>query len=513
MGPAGVKRREFLRASLNVAAGLTAVRTAVGEESALRTGQRPNILLAIADDQSWVHAGAYGCPGLQTPAFDRVAREGVLFNHAFSAAPMCTVSRACLLTGRNQWQNREAGTHWSVFPRDLAVYPYLLQEAGYVTGYTGKGWGPGEWAPTGWPTNPAGAEFNERKCDPPASGIHKEDYAANFRDFLDQRDPARPFCFWYGGSEPHAPLEAGSGVRLGKDPAVITLPPFLKDTPETRGELADTFVEIEWFDQHLGRMLELLEARGELENTLVVVTGDNGSSIPHAKGNLYEYGVHVPMAARWPKTIAPGRTVDDLVSFIDLAPTFLEAAGLAPHAAMSGRSILNLLASKHSGRIDPSRAWVLLGQERGSHVRYDNLGYPMRAIRTQRYLYIMNLKPERWPTGDPPGMQPEMSPTELQATDAVRPADARMRPPEELFDIVKDTPCMQDLAQDPAFQQVKNQLRNRLVGILTEQGDPRFHGNGDIWESYPRFGTMRPELGGFAERGKYNPRYQVTNDK
>ncbi len=477
------------------------------------TGQaadRPNILLAISDDQSWVHAGAYGCPGLVTPAFDRVARQGVLFNNAFSAAPMCTVSRACLLSGRNQWQNREAGNHWSVFPRDLAVYPYLLEEAGYVIGYTGKGWSPGEWKPTGWPTNPAGPTFNDKKCNPPTTGIKNVDYAANFRDFLDQKDTSKPFCFWYGASEPHGPWEKGSGVRLGKKLDKIVLPSFLDDTPENRGRLADIFVEIEWFDKHLGGMLDLLEERGELDKTLIVVTGDNGTSMAHAKGNLYEYGVHVPIAAMWPRKIAPGRTVDDLVSFIDLAPTFLEAAGLAPHASMTGRSLMSILTSRQNGRIDPERRYVFLGQERGSHVRYDNLGYPMRAIRTQQYLYIMNLEPDRWPIGDPAYVlrgKRDASNAEIRIEDL--PPTARKRPAEQLFDISRNAACLKNLAEDAAFKEVRDDLRGRLTETLTRQGDPRFCGCGDIWESYPRFGVMRPYLGGFAERGKYNPKYQV----
>jgi len=471
---------------------------------------RPNILLAISDDQSWVHAGAYGCPGLETPAFDRVAREGLLFTNAFSAAPMCTVSRACLLTGRNSWQNREAGTHWSVFPRNLAVYPYLLQAAGYEIGYTGKGWSPGEWEPTGWPTNPAGPEFNEAKCRPPTTGINNKDYAANFRDFLQRRDAAKPFCFWYGAYEPHAPLEEGSGVRLGKNPDEIQLPPFLEDTPENRGKLADMFAEIEWFDRHLGQMLDALAERNELDNTLIVVTGDNGSSIAHAKGNLYEYGVHVPMAAMWPAKIAAGRKVDDLVSFIDLAPTFLEAAGLATHPEMAGRSLMAILTSKQNGRIEPDRDAVLLGQERGSHVRYDNLGYPMRAIRTDRFLYIMNLKPDRWPTGDPAYLmrgKPNVSAADIREEDLS--PDARKRPADELFDVRHDPACLHNLAGDAEYEKARSELHDRLTEVLVRQGDPRFHGYGDVWESYPRFGVMRPELGGFAERGRYNPKYQV----
>ncbi len=475
-----------------------------------RSDSRPNILLAISDDQSWVHAGAYGCPGIETPAFDRVARDGVLFANGFSAGPMCTVSRACALTGRNIWQNREAGTHWSVFPRDLAVYPELLQQAGYETGCTGKGWGPGEWKPTGWPHNPSGPEFNERKLDPPTTGIKNIDYRANFSDFRHQRDPGKPFCFWYGSSEPHSPVERGSGERFGKSLADVVLPPFMEDTPQNRRSLLDIFVEIEWFDQHLAKMLESLEESGELENTIVVVTGDNGTSISHAKGTLYDYGVHVPLAIMWPQQVRGGRVVEDLVSFIDFAPTFVEAAGLEPHPDFTGRSILPALTSGKSGRVDAARERVLLGHERGSHRLYDHLGYPMRAIRTYEHLYVWNLKPDRWPKGDPAVWLwgPRGSRRKEDYADGL-PTGWEHRPEEELFDLAADPGCMTNLAEDPKHSETLVALREQLRQELTQQGDPRMLGYGDIWESYPRFGRMRPEVGGFAERGEYNPKYRV----
>lgn len=502
-----MKRRVIHRACLPA---ILLAGQALAAVSGAQADGRPNILLAISDDQSWKHAGAYGCPGLETPAFDRVAREGVLFTNAFSAGPMCTVSRACLLTGRNIWQNREAGTHWSVFPRDLVVYPDLLQEAGYQLGYTGKGWSPGNWEQTGWPHNPAGPAFNQRKCSVPTKAIRNIDYAANFEEFLQAKDGNKPFCFWYGAYEPHGPYEKGSGQRLGKNAADVVLPPFLEDTPENRRKLLDIFVEIEWFDKHLGQMLRILDGRGELESTLLVVTGDNGTSISHAKGNLYEYGVHVPLAVMWPKQVPGGRVVEDLVSFIDLAPTFIEAAGLDPHPDFTGKSLLGILRSRKSNRVDPNRTHVLLGQERGSHKRYDNLGYPMRGIRAQQCLYIWNLKPERWPQGDPAlflwGKYGSRSKEEFKGG---LPRDWGLRPAEELFDILADPACMDNLADDPSHRETKATLRGWLRQELARQGDPRILGYGDIFESYPRFGVMRPECGGFAERGKYNPKYHV----
>lgn len=463
-------------------------------------GKRPNILIALADDQSCIHSAAYGCRGLNTPASDRVAREGVRFTNAFSSGAMCTVSRAALLTGRNIWQNREAGTHWSNFPRDLTVFPDLLERAGYHIGHTGAGWKPGDYRSTGWPRNPAGPDYNRIKlARKPYTGVSEIDYAANFAAFLQKKDKGRPFYFWFGSNEPHDPREKDAGVRAGRKLDSVDVPAnFPRDTPEVRSWLLDYFVEIEWMDQHLGRILKTLEDAGELDNTLIVVSGDNGSAMPRAKGNLYDWGTHVPLLMRWPGRIRPGRVVDDLVAFIDLAPTFLDVAGLKPHAEMAGGSLRSVLLDGGSGRIDPARQYAVTGHERGSHDRVDNLGYPMRGIRDYRYQYIWNVKPERWPIGDPkhfPNLRD-------------RP-DAQKRPPEELYDLTADPACLKNLANDPARAADKRRLRGELEKRLTAQGDPRMLGHGDIWESYPRFGPFKPQIEGFNKRGEYNPAFQV----
>ena len=163
----------------------------------------PNILLAISDDQSYIHAGPYRFAPVRTPALDQLAKEGILFTNAFSASPMCTVARASLLTGRNPWQNGEAGQHNSHYPAALVSYVDLLEEAGYAVGLTGKGWRPGSWEVTGLSRNPAGYEFNEIEvATKPASGIKDTDYAGNFRAFLDEKPADQPFCFWSKSGTP-----------------------------------------------------------------------------------------------------------------------------------------------------------------------------------------------------------------------------------------------------------------------------------------------------------------------
>ncbi|MEW6235390.1 MAG: sulfatase, partial [Candidatus Omnitrophota bacterium] len=444
---------------------------------------RPNILFAIADDWSWPYAGAYGDKAVPTPTFDRVAREGVLFTQAFAAAPQCSPNRASILTGRSIWQNEEAGTHSSYFPQQLTVYPDILEEAGYSVGFTGKGWGPGNWKDAGRTRNPAGPEFNRRKLDSlPANGISNRDYAGNFKDFLATKPKDKPFCFWYGGNEPHRKYEKGSGLKAGLPIDRITVPPFLPDDPEIRSDILDYFLEVEWFDRQLGLIVQALEETGEIENTLFVVTSDNGMPFPGAKANLREYGLHMPLAIRWPKQIKGGRVIDDIVGFTSFAPTFLEAAGLHVPQAMSGRSFLPLLASNGSGLVDPGRNQVFAGRERHSHARYDNMGYPSRCLRTPDYLYIRNFKPERWPVGDPeefydvddgPSKQFMLKNRSQENQKKLFELAFGIRPSEELFDIRKDPGCLVNLAANNEYEKIKNDLKNALESVLKEQGDPR----------------------------------------
>ncbi|OVE79701.1 hypothetical protein BVY01_01840 [bacterium I07] len=526
-----MKRREFLRRSARSAAvltGLSAMPQLAGCGKSKKAGsdksRRPNILFAISDDQSWIYAGAYGSKIAKTPNFDRVARKGVLFNNAFCVAPQCSPNRACILTGRNIWQLEEAGVHAANFPKKFQVYTDLLEESGYFVGFTGKPWGPGNWEITGWPRNPAGIEYNDQKMDSmPARGMRNTDYAGNFEQFINDRSDDQPFCFWFGASEPHRVYEDGAGLKAGKRLEDAHVPKFFPDVETVRSDILDFAFEIEWFDKHLGRMLKIIEDAGELDNTLVVVTSDNGMPFPRAKANLYEYGIHMPLAVQWPARVSGGRVVDDLISFIDYAPTFMEAAGLKPIPAMTGKSFLNVLKSKEQGVVDKTRAWALSGRERHTHARPDNLTYPCRSIRTQQYLYIWNVKPERWPAGDPRGSgEPEglhdvdASPTKSYLIDHRHDPDIKpfydlafkKRPEEELFDINKDPDCVNNLAGKPEFLAVKEDLKATLKQNLARQGDPRMHGFGDIFESYPRYSRMR-NFPGFKKRGEYNPKYQV----
>jgi uncharacterized sulfatase len=486
--------------------------------------KRPNILFVISDDQSYPYASIYGTTGLQTPAFDEIAKSGILFTNAFVAAPQCSPSRAAILTGRNIWQLEEAGTHSSYFPKKYSVFTDELERSGYWIGYTGKPWGPGNWKDAGWKRNPVGPAFNKKELVAPTNDISNLDYFENFAEFYKEKKDNTPFFFWCGPYEPHRNFTVGSGKKAGKDIMKSFVPPFLPSDTVVRSDIADYDLEIEWFDQQLGKMISFLRQKGELENTIIVVTSDNGMAFPSAKANLMEYGTHVPLAISWPAKVKGGRICNDLVSLIDLAPTFLQVAGIDSMRGVTGKSLTNLLLNKKTG---PHRTYVLTGRERHTHARPDNLGYPSRAIRTENFLYIMNIKPELWPMGDPQigtgnnnGYKDidDPSPTKefmLKYKDdfpSLFKTGFEKRPADQLFDIKKDPGCTVNLADDPKYVLQKNELKEQLKKLLTEQEDPRMLGYGDIFDSYPRFGSMR-NLPGFKEEGKYNPAFEPKGPK
>ena len=506
-----IDRRDFLKVSgFGLGLLLSGCMKPGGRMSVSK--RRPNILIAIADDHSYLHNGS---SFIKTPAFDTVAAKGVLFSNCYCPAPQCSPSRAALLTGRNIWQLEEAGTHGSGFTAKFQVYPDILEQAGYHIGYTGKPWAPGNWQDFGRTRNPAGPEYNDIMIDnPPTTGISKIDYASNFEAFLGKRSDDAPFCFWFGAHEPHRQYEYGSGVKAGKQLGSAKLPEFLPDNDITRNDIIDYALEVEWFDTHLDRILKTLERIGGLDNTLIVVTADNGMAFPRAKANLYEYGTHVPLAIMWADEIKGGRVVDDFVSFIDFAPTFLDAAGLNQTGQMTGKSLLPVLRAKKSGIVDPDRQWVVTGRERHTHARPDNVGYPCRALRAGDFLYIFNFKPDRWPAGDPDGYydidgSPSKSFMLENKQQPVFDLAFAKRPEQELYNLAKDRQCLNNLACDPQFAELAAKLRSALMDILKTQKDPRVIGGGDIFESYPRFMNMKEDLPGFKEQGKYNPAFMI----
>jgi len=444
----------------------------------------PNIVIAIADDWGWPHASAYGDQVVQTPTFDRVAREGVLFQSAFVSSPSCTPSRGALITGQHFWRLGAGANLHSIWPAGrFPEYPQLLGQAGYHVGTYRKAWGPGRGSPGGKPYPSVDAFFAARPAD-------------------------KPFCFWFGSIDPHRPYERDTGAQAGMDLAKVHLYGHYPDVPEVRGDVADYYFEVQRFDREVGELLAKLAGLGELDNTLVVVTSDHGMPFPRGKTNLYDCGVHVPLAVRWPGRVPGGRKVTDFVSLTDLAPTFLAAAGLPVPPEMTGQSLLPLLGSDKSGRVEAARNHVLVGRERHvpAQAAPESGGYPMRAIRTDDFLYIRNLRPDRWPSGTPDYAHAYLKdawladcdngPTKRYLWD--RRDDPAVkekyelcfakRPAEELYDLRRDPDELHNVAADATYAQKKTELAAQLDQELRAAADPRLLGKDDELDGQPYLG-------------------------
>lgn len=462
--------------------------------------ERPNILFCIADDQSYPHAGVYGCDWVRTPSFDRIARQGILFNRAYTPNAKCAPSRSCIVTGRNSWQLEAAANHWCYFPPKFKTYAEALIENGYFVGHVQKGWAPGiVRTADGKRRELLGPAYNEHKTEPPTPYISNNDYAANFEAFLEAKPEDEPFCFWYGSIEPHRRYEYLSGVsKAGKTLSDLDeVPPYWPDCDTVRNDMLDYAMEVEYFDSHIGRMLRMLEERDMLENTLVIVTSDHGMPFPRVKGMPNMIANRVPMAMMWPGGIKqPGRVYDGFVSFTDFAPTFLELAGISAREsgmqAMEGQSLVSLLEGK---ALSPGRDFMVFGKERTDVGRPDDVGYPARGIANRDYVYIMNIHPERWPAGNPETgyLDTDGSPTKTYILNDRRKNGESWfwqqcfgkRPAEELYDINKDPWLLENLAEEPDFQELKSALKKQLIEELKSEGDPRMFGGGDEFDKYP----------------------------
>lgn len=533
----------FLFALLTLLSVTAAASPAHGAEA------RPNILFFFADD--WgrfasIYAEVNGRGGVndvvKTPNFDRLARRGVLFRNAHVNAPSCTPCRSSLLSGQYFWRTgRGAILRGAVWDEKIPAYPLLLKDAGYHIGKTYKVWGPGSPAdaPYGgqkYAFQAAGGRFNQFsqnvtkmvEAGTPREAAKEELYAevrGNFDAFLKANADGKPFCYWFGPTNVHRTWIQGSGKKLWDiDPDSLKgkMPPYLPDVPVVREDLADYFGEVQAWDHSIGVLVAELEKTGQLDNTLIVISGDHGApGFPHGKCNLYGFGTGVSLAISGPG-VKGGRVVDDFVNLTDLAPTFLEAAGLDVPEVMTGRSLWPVLKSEKAGLVDASRTQVFTGRERHVEIaRADYSPYPQRAITTAEHLFIINFRPDRYPLGDPYRLDGTDEPTMEEIRDVTRtthpdddagPTKAWLvgvrktpewqahyewvygrRPKYELYDLKKDPHETRNVAEEPAYADVRAGLEKRLMDELRRTGDPRLINDGAYFESPPLAGPLPEE--------------------
>jgi N-sulfoglucosamine sulfohydrolase len=448
---------------------------------------KPNVLFILADNWRFPTAGVLGDPAAKTPAFDRIAREGLLFSHVFNPVPSCTPTRSCLLTGRYAHELGASASLWSSFPVDTPVVTELLREAGYEVGYTGKPWGPGNFDVSGWKENPVGTKFSD------------------FEGFHSKHDPRKPFFFWLGNTD--TATKAGklpylAEAKLVLDANQIVVPPELPDCPEVREDLMNYYGGVMRLDNEAAKAIAVLEKAGTLDDTVIVYTSDNGWQLPRGLANCYDAGSRVPLAIRWGSRLEAGIRIDKFVNLAELGPTFLEIAGLTPPREMTLGSIKNLMFGMPDGQ---SRDAVFMERERHANVRQDNQSYPIRAVRTRDFLYLRNLRPERWPAGDPDVLFLHGRPYGDVDTTRVKdflishqydPVYAKYmtlifgkRPSEEFYDVRIDPHQLNNVAGNPKYNDDLQRHRDLVDDWMKRTRDPRMDPQYDGWDTFPYYGS------------------------
>jgi arylsulfatase A-like enzyme len=433
----------------------------------------------IGDNWSYEHAGANGCAAVKTPVFDRIAKEGMRFTNAFCPVPSCSPTRSCIVTGRAAHELEDAASLYSRFYGKFRLFTDALRDSGYHVGHIGKGWAPGNYLDHGRTENPCGKLYDDLGA------------------FLEARDKKQPFFFWHGST--HTALhqfKQVDGIALGVDPAKVRVPSYLPDDPLVRKEIADYLGAAQMMDSAFGESIAMIEQLGELDNTVIVYVSDNGWQMPRGLANCHDSGTHVPLAVRWPNKIQPACVSDAFIGLADLAPTFLEIAGLQPWSEMTSKSFLNILRGESDGN---DRDCVFLERERHANVRRGDLSYPCRCVRTKDYLYIRNLRPDRWAAGDPEyyysvGPFGDVDPTRTKGFILDHRDQPRVspffaicfgkRPAEELY-MRSDPDQVKNVAADPAYTKVKETLGAKIDTWMRKTGDPRIDPNTDIFDTYP----------------------------
>ncbi|NND09343.1 MAG: sulfatase [Saprospiraceae bacterium] len=446
--------------------------------------ESPNFLVLLSDNHYYEHLSCYGDAVVRTPHIDSIAEKGVRFTQAFCASPSCTPARAAMLTGQDIWRLGQGANLWSTLADDIPTYTDLLEGHGYLVGHDRKGWGPGNFKAGGRTRNPAGHTFKD------------------FATFLEEGMGERPWSYLLSSRNPHRPFEYGKGVDSGMDLSKVRVPPYLPDDSIVRADICDYYYQIQAFDVEVGEALALLRDAGQLERTIIIICGDNGWMMPRGLANLYDFGTRVPLVISWPAQFPARRVVTDLVSLNDIAPMILQVAGVSIPEEMNARSLLPLLTSQQQGKTSFSRSFLVMARERHAICRQGGLGYPGRAIRTDSFLYIENLFPDRWPAGDPPlfgdidlhmlqGKSPTKEYMMLNKDDPkVRPLYElafMKRPLAELYNLKKDPFQMKNVAASPTYSNVKRRLKEQLWNYLQETKDPRALGKSVTWDTQPYY--------------------------
>ncbi len=418
--------------------------------------ERPNIVFIIGDDVGWNDLGCYGNEGIKTPNIDKLAAEGLLFNNAFLTASSCSPSRCSIITGRYPHNTGAAELH-SPLPDNQVLFPEILKAHGYYTAQAGK------WHFGGGGLGPAVRAFDRKSVSRKDNGDGGEDMWVKF---LRERPGDKPFFMWFASYDSHRPWGADQ-FQVTNTPEDVWVPEFLFDGEKTRGDLTSYYNEITRLDYFVGEVEKELKRQGIVENTIIMMTSDNGRPFPRCKTRVYDSGMKTPLLIKWPGHIGKGKATDALVSVIDLAPTILDLAGIQAGPTFQGRSFKDLFAHPEH----EFRDYIF-----SEHNWHDYEAFE-RQVRTKKFMFLINERPQfdSWGPADAvvsPSMRElymeynKGALNEHQMDIFIKP-----RPEEELFDCISDPFQFVNLASDPEYKEQKQKLAKVLKEWQRETGD------------------------------------------
>ena len=417
---------------------------------------KPNIILFITHDQGQF-LGCYDTPrmpnSLQTPNLDKLAKDGIRFTNYFCTAPQCSPSRGSIQTSLYPHQNGLMGLAnrgWSL-PANNKTIPMYLREAGYLTHLIGLQHETRDVKTLGYDS------FSKRMKD------YKYDtnrMFSEYESFLDNhRNDEKPFYLNIGTIEIHRPFIIWSQAN---DTYSVKIPPFLPDNDKIRKDLSLFYGIINPLDKIIGKIIEVLEKTGLREDTLFIFTTDHGSPFPRAKCTLYDPGIKTLLIMNWPNShlFNTGRVVDQMVSNIDLLPTLLEIAGAVTPQGIEGKSFLPILENpKLSFRHN-------IFTEKTYHEIYD----PIRSVRTSKYKYIRNFEKYRRLYQIPLDIERGLSGQYIKDKIKIE------RSEEELYDLKNDPNEANNLVNNPAYENILFELKQKLLNWMKETTDPLLDG-------------------------------------
>ncbi len=415
----------------------------------------PNILLFMADDMTYHDMNN---DQISTPNLDQLRAQGISFDHAFNSSPMCAPTRMSLYTGIHPVRNGAHPNHSKVYS-DIQSLPHYLNDFDYRTALIGKRH---EAPKENFPFEFLGGRHHDG-----GKGVDLD--LSKVRSFFEE-NKSKPWSLVVASNQPHGPWNRGNPFPY--DPDELDLPPYIVDTPETREAMTRYYAEISYLDNQVGTVLQHLKETGQEENTIVIFLTEQGSHLPHSKWTSYDTGVRSGAIFRWPGVIAGGEKSDAIIQYVDIVPTLIDAIGGDPEEHdFDGNSFLRVLKGNQTQHND-----YAFSVQTSKGIYNGPEAYGIRSIRSKNFRLIWNVNHENEFSNLVTGGYGPFESWELKAEEGNPFAQKRVqmyknRPEFELYDLRKDPFELHNVADDPAYDSVRQSLKKKLDHWMDQQGD------------------------------------------